>query len=148
MSTPGSEIRDPEDRRDGELTAQRTGAGRVILVVEDDPDLRKFVEFLLTREGYEVRLAADGEQALALMGEPPPDLVILDVMLPFRSGYEVLAEYRKSETWSRPAVIMLTSRNREQDVARALAAGASDYLTKPFRPVELIARVNRMLLPR
>ena len=148
MSGPGSDIHAPEDRRDGEITAPQVGAGRIILVVEDDPDLRKFVVFLLTREGYEVRVAVDGEQALALMGEPPPDLVILDVMIPFRSGYEVLAEYRKSETWSRPGVIMLTSRNREQDVARALAAGANDYLTKPFRPVELIARVNRMLRPR
>jgi DNA-binding response OmpR family regulator len=79
------------------------------------------------------------------MGQAPPDLVVLDVMIPFRNGYEVLAEYRKDGPWSRVPVIMLTGRGREDDVARGLAAGANDYLTKPFRPVELLARVNRLL---
>ena len=148
MSNPDSEIHDLEKQADGAIEAPRTGAGRVILLVEDDVEMGKFVAFLLQREGYEMRLVVDGEQALELMGQPPPDLVILDLMIPFRNGYEVLAEYRKSEPWSRVPVLMLTGRNREEDVARALAAGANDYLTKPFRPVELLARVNRLLRPR
>ena len=125
-----------------------TDASRVVLLVEDDPDVRGLVEFRLKREGFEVRIAADGEQALALMEGEPPDLVIMDVMIPYRSGYEVLAEFRKNPVWSQVPVIMLTGRGREEDVSRGLSAGANDYLTKPFRPAELLARVHRLLRPR
>jgi len=125
-----------------------TDASRVVLLVEDDPDVRGLVEFRLKREGFEVRIAADGEQALALMEGEPPDLVIMDVMIPYRSGYEVLAAFRKNPVWSQVPVIMLTGRGREEDVSRGLSAGANDYLTKPFRPAELLARVHRLLRPR
>ena len=125
-----------------------TNAGRVVLIVEDDPNISSLVEFRLKREGFEVRIARDGEQAIAQMENPPPDLVIMDVMIPFRDGYEVLAAFRKNPAWSLVPVIMLTSRSSEQDVARGLSAGASDYLTKPFRPGELLARVHRLLRPQ
>ena len=123
-------------------------AKRVVLVVEDDPDIASLVRFRLEREGYAVRVASDGEQALAQLDSPPPDLVVLDVMLPFRSGYEVLRVLRDRDAWSRVPVIMLTSRSREEDVARGLSGGANDYLTKPFRPAELLARVRRLLDPK
>lgn len=125
-----------------------TDAKRVVLLVEDDPNIRGLVEFRLKREGFEVCMAADGEQALALMEGEPADLVIMDVMIPFRSGYEVLAAFRNDPAWSKVPVIMLTGRSREEDVSRGLAAGANDYLTKPFRPAELVARVRRLLRPR
>jgi len=134
-----------ENPRDSGTPAPQAGAQPIVFLVEDDPDIRNFVAFLLEREGYELRFAADGEQALAALELPPPDLVILDLMIPFRSGYEVLAAYRKNESWSQVPVLMLTSRNREQDIARALSEGANDYLTKPFRPLELLARVKRFL---
>lgn len=134
-----------DNPRDDGIAAPQDEAQPIIFLVEDDPDIRNFVAFLFEREGYELRCAADGEQALAALELPPPDLVILDLMIPFRSGYEVLAELRKNEAWSTVPVLMLTSRNREQDVARGLSEGANDYLTKPFRPLELLARVKRLL---
>jgi DNA-binding response OmpR family regulator len=123
-------------------------ARRVVLLVEDDPNIRSLVEFRLKREGLEVRMAVDGEEALAQMQGDTPDLVIMDVMIPYRSGYEVLAAFRSNPAWSQVPVIMLTSLGREEDVTRALTAGANDYLTKPFRPGELLARVQRLLRPR
>ncbi len=120
----------------------------VVLVVEDDPNIASLVDYRLSREGLSVVHAADGEQAMEQFGKPPPDLVILDVMLPYRDGYELLAELRQRPGWSEVPVIMLTSRSREEDVARGLSIGANDYLVKPFRPAELVARVQRLLAPK
>lgn len=119
---------------------------RTILVVEDDRDLVKLVDFCLVRDGFQVRHAADGEQALQEFDiAPRPDLVVLDVMMPYRNGYELLANLRERPEWSQVPVIMLTSRGREEDVVRGLDLGASDYLTKPFRPAELVARIRKLL---
>lgn len=121
---------------------------RTILVVEDDLDLAKLIQFCLAREGFEVRHAADGEQALQEFDlAPRPDLVIMDVMMPYRNGYELLANLRQRPAWNQVPVIMLTGRGREEDVVQGLDLGASDYLVKPFRPSELVARIRTLLRP-
>lgn len=119
---------------------------KTILLVEDDADIERLVTFRLSREGYTVRHAPDGEQALQdLEGSPLPDLIILDVMLPILNGFEVLSQIRKTPRLSAIPVIMLTANSREEDVLQGLRHGADDYLTKPFRPAELVARVQGML---
>jgi len=121
---------------------------RTILVIEDDPQLAKLIQFCLAREGFEVRQAADGEQALQEFDQAQlPDLVLMDVMLPYRNGYELLADLRRRPAWNQVPVIMLTSRGREEDVVQGLDTGANDYLIKPFRPPELIARIRKLLRP-
>lgn len=125
------------------MSAQRA---HTILLVEDDPDLAKLVRFRLEREGWSVRHVSDGEQAQReFSASPQPDLVLLDVMLPYRNGYELLAELRRRKGWEALPVLMLTSRGKEQDVVKGLALGANDYLSKPFRPAELVARVRKLL---
>lgn len=119
-----------------------------ILVVEDDSDLANLIRFCLVREGFEVRQAADGEQAQQEFALPQrPDLVVMDVMMPYRNGYELLADLRQRPAWNQVPVIMLTGRGREEDVVQGLNLGASDYLTKPFRPSELVARIRKLLRP-
>lgn len=119
---------------------------RVILLVEDDPGIAGLVRFRLEREGYQVRHAADGEQAVKELENPVvPDLILMDVMLPYRNGYELLAEIRARPALAQVPVLMLTSRGREQDVVKGLDGGASDYMVKPFRPAELLARVRKLL---
>lgn len=119
-----------------------------ILIVEDDIDIANLVKFRLTREGFEVRHAKDGDQALREFDDPAlPDLVLMDVMMPYHNGYELLAELRKRKDWEKLPVIMLTSRSKEQDVVEGFGLGANDYLTKPFHFAELIARIHK-LLPR
>lgn len=119
---------------------------RVVLLVEDDPGIAGLVRFRLEREGFEVRHAADGEQAIKeFENAVAPDLVLMDVMLPYRNGYELLAEMRARSALSKVPVLMLTSRGREQDVVQGLAGGANDYVVKPFRPAELLARVRKLL---
>jgi len=121
-------------------------AARRILLVEDDDDIARLVEFRLKREGYAVERCADGRAALARIGAAPAvDLVVLDVMLPYADGFEVLCALRADAAWARTPTIMLTSMGREADVERGLKLGADDYLLKPFRPPELVARITRLL---
>ena len=117
----------------------------LILVVEDEDALATLLEYNLDKEGYRVRLARDGEEALLLTAEEPPDLVILDWMLPKLSGIEVCRRLRaKAETRNLP-VIMLTARAEESDRIRGLDTGADDYLVKPFSVSELSARIRAVL---
>ena len=121
---------------------------QTILVVEDDPRLADLIKFCLVREGFEVRYAADGEQALQEFDVARvPDLVVMDVMMPYRNGYELLADLRQRHAWDHVPVIMLTGRSREEDVVQGLDLGANDYLIKPFRPSELLARIRKLLRP-
>lgn len=116
-----------------------------VLVVEDNNEISYLIQFLLEREGFAVQLARDGraaEQMIPTMA--PPDLVILDVMLPYTDGYQLLAQIRGREEWKPVPVIMLTAKSQEKDIVRALEAGASDYVVKPFQPNELLARVRRL----
>ncbi|HMV67988.1 MAG TPA: response regulator transcription factor [Myxococcota bacterium] len=118
-------------------------ASPVVLIVEDDPSLRRGLEISLQAEGYRTLLAPHGELALALLEREPVDLMLLDIMLPGRSGLEVCRDVR-ARGFELPIVIV-SARGTEQDVIRGLGEGADDYVTKPFRPGELIARVRARL---
>ena len=113
-----------------------------ILVVDDEPSILELVRFALERDGFEVVTAADGETALRQFQARPADLVILDLMLPGKDGFEVFRELRKM---SQVPVIMLTARASETDRVLGLEFGADDYMTKPFSPRELVARVKAVL---
>lgn len=116
-----------------------------ILVVDDEPHIRRILQFLLQQEGFEVVLAENGEEALAYLGQERPDLVLLDVMMPRMDGYTVLKEIRKSyETKSLP-VVMLTAKGESAEKVKGLRGGANDYLTKPFNQEELLLRMQNML---
>jgi DNA-binding response OmpR family regulator len=117
----------------------------VVLVADDDDDIRDLVAFRLARAGYEVLRAGDGQQALDLAREHHPDLAVLDVMMPKLTGYDVTRELRANQETSRIPVILLTARVQEADVARGFEAGADDYVKKPFSPQELKARVQAVL---
>jgi two-component system phosphate regulon response regulator PhoB len=116
-----------------------------ILVVDDEPDITALVAYHLVKAGFRVSTAANGNDALKAAREERPDLVILDLMLPGVSGYDVLAELRKREETKEVGVILLTARREEVDRIRGLSLGADDYLTKPFSPQELSLRVSGLL---
>jgi two-component system phosphate regulon response regulator PhoB len=116
-----------------------------ILVVDDEPDITALVAYHLARGGYRVSTAATGTEALRLARTERPDLVILDLMLPGVSGYDVLAELRRLDDTRDVGVILLTARREEVDRIRGLTLGADDYLTKPFSPAELSLRVAAVL---
>jgi len=116
-----------------------------ILVVDDEPDITALVAYHLAKTGYRVSTAANGADALRSAREERPDIVVLDLMLPGLSGYEVLAELRKREETRDVGVILLTARREEADRIKGLSLGADDYLTKPFSPHELALRVAALL---
>jgi two-component system, OmpR family, phosphate regulon response regulator PhoB len=116
-----------------------------ILVVDDEPDITALVAYHLAKAGFRVSTAANGPDALKAAREERPDIVILDLMLPGVSGYEVLAELRKRDETREVGVILLTARREETDRIRGLSLGADDYLTKPFSPQELSLRVGGLL---
>lgn len=116
-----------------------------ILVVEDEPAIREMLGFSLTKAGFRFEEAADAEQALLAIATNPPDLVILDWMLPGMSGVDLARRLRRDELTAELPVILLTARTEENDRIRGLEVGADDYVTKPFSPRELIARINAVL---
>ena len=116
-----------------------------LLLVEDDPALSELLEFRFSREGYQVRTTADGDEALLLAQEEVPDLVILDWMIDGTSGIEVCRRLRREKATAHIPIIMLTAREAEDDRIRGLETGADDYLTKPFSPRELLARVAAVM---
>lgn len=116
-----------------------------LLLVEDDPDLLDILRLTFVREGYKVVLARDGEEALVLARRHLPDLVVLDLMLPGRDGLDVCRELRADPALAHVLVLMLTARGEESDVVLGLGIGADDYVTKPARPRELVARVRTLL---
>jgi two-component system phosphate regulon response regulator PhoB len=120
-------------------------AARRVLVVDDEPDITGLVAYHLAKAGYRVSTAANGPDALKAAREERPDIVVLDVMLPGVSGYDVLAELRRREETRDVGVILLTARREEPDRIRGLSLGADDYLTKPFSPAELALRINALL---
>ena len=119
-----------------------------ILVVDDDELLRDLLEFKLRSRGYEVELAEDGEAALEAASASPPDLIVLDGMMPGLDGFQVLQRLADSGATREVPVIMLTARRQEQDVVAGLSLGAQDYLVKPFLPDELVLRIQRILNSR
>lgn len=119
-----------------------------ILIIEDSPVIVGMISFMLTREGYEPLVAEDGRKAMDfIQGPVVPDAVILDILLPYVDGFELLAEMRRSPAWKEVPVIMLTAKSQENDVIRGLDLGANDYLVKPLRPMELAARLRRYFRP-
>jgi len=116
-----------------------------ILIVEDESALSTLLAYNLEKEGFTVRIAEDGERAIEALAEEPPDLVLLDWMLPHVSGIEICRRIRRDPATHDLPVIMLTARGEEADRIRGLETGADDYVTKPFSPAELIARVRALL---
>ena len=122
-----------------------SAANPCVLVVDDEAQIRKFLDIGLRAEGYDVLLASNAAEGLALAATRSPDLVILDIGLPDREGHEVLAELRQ---WSQVPVLMLSVRDSESEKVKALDAGANDYVTKPFGIQELMARLRVLLRSR
>ena len=115
-------------------------------MVEDEEQIAFILRFILEREGFKVIVAPDGRAAQQIIErDPPPALVLLDVMLPFVDGHQILACVKASDGWKNVPVMMLTAKSQEKDIVRALDAGAADYLVKPFKPEELRARVKRLV---
>jgi DNA-binding response OmpR family regulator len=123
-----------------------SGSRGIALVVEDDDQIAYLLRFILEREGFKVEVASDGRVAQNLIiNAPPPALVLLDVMLPYLDGYQLLAAIRAKEGWETVPVLMLTAKSQEKDIVRALDSGAADYMVKPFKPDELCSRVRRLV---
>lgn len=116
-----------------------------ILVADDEPDVLELVGYRLSRSGFTVVEACDGEEALARALDHVPDLAVLDVMMPKLDGYELTRRLRAADATQRVPVILLTARAQESDIATGFEAGADDYLRKPFNPDELVARVRAVL---
>lgn len=117
-----------------------------VLVVEDDEHIAQVLRFMLERQGYQVTHMADGRAAAAhIATAAAPGLVLLDVMLPYIDGFELVRMIREQPAWDGVPVLMLTAKNTERDTVRALDAGANDFVIKPFQPNELLARVRRHL---
>ncbi len=116
-----------------------------VLIVDDEPNIVTSLEFLIQRSGYEVRIARNGEEALAQVSAFQPDLILLDVMMPLLSGYEVCQKIRENSAWQHVQIIMLTAKGREVEAAKGLALGANAYVTKPFSTKDLVAKVHELL---
>jgi two-component system phosphate regulon response regulator PhoB len=116
-----------------------------VLIVEDDTALSELLQWHFNSEGYQVRATADGEDALIMVREELPDLIVLDWMIESLSGVEVCRQLRKAKESARVPIMMLTARGEEEDKIRGLKTGADDYLTKPFSPRELLARAEALL---
>jgi len=116
-----------------------------ILIADDEPNIVSAVEFLLQRSGYEVRVARNGDEALKLVEECNPDLVLLDVMMPARSGYEVCKRIRERADWRHIKIIMLSAKGRDAEVNKGLTIGADLYVTKPFSTRDLMGKISELL---
>lgn len=116
-----------------------------ILVVDDEPNIVLSLEFLMKQAGFQVRTASDGEAGLAAIAAEQPDLVLLDVMMPRKNGYEVCQAIRANPNWKNIRIIMLTAKGREVEREKGMALGADEYITKPFSTQEVVERVRELL---
>jgi DNA-binding response OmpR family regulator len=116
-----------------------------VLVADDDADIRELVLFKLESAGFDVATAADGQAALDMALADPPDLVVLDLMMPRLTGLEVCAALRGTPATAQLPIIMLTAKAQDADITRGLATGADDYMVKPFSPRELLSRIQAVL---
>jgi DNA-binding response OmpR family regulator len=121
--------------------------GKRILIADDEPNIVAALEYLLQQSGYEVLVARNGEEALGLVEERNPDLVLLDVMMPRKSGYEVCRSIRERAEWQHIKVIMLSAKGRDAEVGKGLSMGANLYVTKPFSTRDLMAKISGLLVP-
>ena len=115
-----------------------------ILIVEDEENISIALRYLMKGKGYDVRIARDGEEALAMVADQPPDLMLLDVMMPKRDGYDVCQTIRANPVWQAIKIIMLSAKGRDIEVEKGLALGADAYMTKPFSTRDLAAKVQSM----
>ena len=120
---------------------------RKVLIADDEQNIVISLEFLLKREGFEVLVAGDGESALQMVAEHHPDLVLLDVMMPKRNGYEVCQRMRERPEWRDIKIVMLSAKGRDVEVSKGVSLGADLYVTKPFSNAELVAQINALLAP-
>jgi len=116
-----------------------------VLIVDDEANIVTALDYLLSRSGYEVRAASNGDDALRQVQDFVPDLVLLDVMLPRRSGYDVCQRIREHPEWSGIKIMILSAKGREAEVSKGLAVGADQYITKPFSNAELVASIGQLL---
>lgn len=116
-----------------------------ILIVDDEPNIVISLEYLMKKEGFQIAVATDGEAALRLASEFIPDLVLLDVMMPKKSGFEVCEALRADAALAGVKIIMLTAKGRETEVAKGLALGADAYITKPFSTKDLVVQIKSLL---
>lgn len=116
-----------------------------VLVVDDEASIVLSLEFLMKQAGYRVRVANDGEAALAAIAAEPPDLVLLDAMMPKRDGFDVCQTVRANPAWSAVRIVMLTAKGRDVERDKGLALGADAYITKPFSTREVVDRVKQLL---
>jgi DNA-binding response OmpR family regulator len=119
--------------------------GKKIVIADDEPNIVISLEFLMQRSGYEVKTAGDGEAALKLVSDFRPDLILLDIMLPLKSGYEVCQKIRENPELNGTKVVMITAKGRDIEVTKGLALGADAYITKPFSTQDLLGNVKRLL---
>jgi DNA-binding response OmpR family regulator len=129
----------------GQAAVAETDRNRTIMVVDDDRVIVTLLRHILERRGYSVETAKDGREALERIRGAPPGLVLLDVMLPYVDGFELIRHIRSTPSWADVRIIMLTVKAQERHIVRALDAGADDYMVKPIKPDELAARVRRFL---
>ena len=120
---------------------------RKILIADDEPSIVAALEFLLRRSSYEVRVARTGDEVLGLVEDSRPDLVLLDVMMPGKSGYEVCRRLRERPEWQDIKIVMLSAKGRDAEVSKGLSLGADVYVTKPFSTRDLMAKIDGLLGP-
>ena len=116
-----------------------------VLIVDDEPNIVAALEFLLEKHGYQVRVAANGEEALEQLDAFGPDLVLLDVMVPRLSGYEICQRMRAEPKWRNIKIVMLSARGREVEISKGMSLGADLYVTKPFSSADLVATLRGLL---
>ncbi|NCQ25222.1 MAG: two-component system response regulator [Rhodobacteraceae bacterium CG17_big_fil_post_rev_8_21_14_2_50_63_15] len=121
--------------------------GKTVLLIEDEPNIIEAVSFILSRDGWEVKTHSNGHDAMQAVRARVPDLIILDVMLPGKSGFDILAEIRNDAQFAETPVLMLTARGQTKDREMAERAGASHYMTKPFANAEVLAAVRALVAP-
>ncbi len=119
--------------------------GRTIVIAEDEAHIARLITFKLEREGFTVHWGRDGMEGYTLVERHKPDLVLLDIMMPVMDGYEVLRKIKDNDDLKDIPVIMLTAKGQERDIVKGLEKGSEDYIVKPFSPVELMARIHKVL---
>ena len=116
-----------------------------ILIADDDSTIRRVLATLLEDRGYEIHEAPDGEQAYRMAGEVQPDLMLLDLIMPFRDGFDVLQDLKRQDTTAHIPIIIMSVKDREEEIVKGFNLGAEDYVVKPFNSLELISRVKKIL---
>jgi two-component system, OmpR family, alkaline phosphatase synthesis response regulator PhoP len=120
---------------------------RSVLIVDDEPNIVLSLQFLMKKAGFDVRTARDGEEALAEIARAAPDLVLLDVMMPKRDGFDVCQTVRANPAWQGIRIVLLTAKGRDVEREKGLALGADDYVTKPFSTRDVLERIEKLVPP-